>query len=86
MSGPDILKTELEVFQTILPNLLKTNVGQFALIKDRQLAGTFTTFQEAYSAGLAKYGNVPFLIKQVLEAEPIQHAPALTYGLIRASV
>lgn len=80
------LKTELAFYEERKPELLKTCQGHFVLIKGRELYGTFHTFEDAYKAGLEKLGNVPFLIKQVLDVEPVQHIPALTYGLTRAAV
>lgn len=81
-----VLVEELACFEQLKPGLLKTHLGQFALVKDKRLVGTFTTFEEAYEAGLAKFGNVPFLIKQILDQEPLHSIPALTYGLLRASL
>ena len=34
--------------------------------------------------GVAKWGNVPFLIKRVAKADTVEQAPALVYGLIHA--
>ncbi len=46
------------------------------------LAGAFTTDAEAYQAGLEKFGNQPFLIKQVLDGDDAIFYPALTAGLL----
>ena len=76
------LAEELAFFQEQRPELLKHNNGQFALIKGRQLHGTFTTFEEAYAAGVKLFGNKPMLIKQILEVEPEGKAPALMLGIL----
>ena len=52
------------------------------LIKGEQFVQAFTTDQEAYRAGLEKFGNQPFLIKQVLEDDTKVSYPALTVGAI----
>jgi len=43
---------------------------------------TFDTAENAYVAGVQKFGNVSFLIKQVLETDPVAHLPVLTLGLL----
>ncbi len=48
------------------------------------MIGTFDTAENAYVAGVERFGNVPFLIKQIVEKEPVGHIPALTLGLVRA--
>jgi len=84
--SPDVLEPELKYFQQNKPELLKTHLGQFVLIKDCQMAGAFTTFDEAFNAGVAKFGNAPFLVKQVLEKEPIEKIPALMHNLLHAGI
>ena len=69
MSEQHPLQPELEYFQQHRQEYLKYYKGQFALIKDQQLAGTYTTEVEAYAAGLEKFGNVPFFIRQVLDTD-----------------
>ncbi len=80
----DVLRTELAYYERIKPELLQHNAGQFALIKGEELIGTFTKREEAYEAGVKRFGNVPMLIRQVLLAEPVQQIPALTHGLLNA--
>ena len=61
---------------------LRHHEKQFVLIKGDQFAGAYTTEAEAYKAGLEKFGNQPFLIKQVLNEETVAHFPALILGLL----
>ena len=82
---PDILSDELGFFEEKRAEWLKLYPGQFALVKGRELVGTFTTFQEAYSAGVKRFGNAPMLIRQVIPTDPVEQAPALTHGLIRVN-
>ena len=78
------LKVEQKYFEELKPELLKHNLGQFVLIKGRELLGTFTKLEEAYAEGVKRLGNVPMLIKQVVPEEPVHYIPALTHGLLRA--
>ena len=82
MSDTNILHKELSYYEKHKPEYLKLYKGQFVLIKGEQLVQAFTTDQEAYRAGLEKFGNQPFLIKQVLEDDTKVSYPALTVGAI----
>ncbi len=78
------LQRELAYYNTIRPKLLEHHEGQFVLIKGTEFVGAFTKAEEAYEAGVKKFGNQPFLIKQVLREERIETLPSLTLGLIGA--
>ena len=82
----DVLKKELQHFEKVKADLLKTNQGQFALIKGEELLGTFSTMEEAYKQGMDRFGVEPFLIKQIVEIEEKQKIPALTSYLIHANL
>ena len=82
MSDQSPLQTELEYFQKHKQEYLKLYKGQFVLIKGEQLAGTYTTEAEAYGAGLEKFGNTPFFIKQVLDDDETVSYHALTAGVL----
>ena len=74
--------SELEYFEKNKQEYLKLYKGQFVLIKGTTFAGAFTTDAEAYRAGLEKFGNEPFLIKQVLDEDETISYPALTVGML----
>jgi len=63
---------------------LKLYEGQFVLIKGENFAGSFTTDAEAYKAGLEKFGNEPFLIKQVLDDDRTVSYPA--FFMVNSSI
>lgn len=72
MNHDDIkkLKTELDYFLKHKGEWLRLHPNQYALIKGEKLVGTFTTLEEAYNAGVGKFGTEPFLVKQILSSEP----------------
>jgi len=82
--GVEALREELAFYETMKAEWLLAHEGKFVLIKGKQLLGFFDTQEQAYSEGLKRLGNKPFLIKQVVKEEPIQTIPALHYGLIPA--
>jgi hypothetical protein len=56
------LKEEIEHFNSMLSEWLQHYEGQYALVKDHKLFGTFTPEVEAYKEGIKLFGNKPFLI------------------------
>ena len=75
---------EIVAFDAMKAELLRHYEGQFALVKSGQLEGTFTTENEAYDAGVKKFGVDTFLVRPVIKDVPIAAMPALFAGLIDA--
>lgn len=63
------LETELRYFNEQRSELLRHAAGKFALIKGEALIGTFDSETEAIRHAYRTLGNVPFLVKQVTEAD-----------------
>ena len=66
------LERELAVYNENLPDLL-ANEGKYTLIRHEEISGPFETYDDALEAGYAKYGAVPFLVKQIQRVEPIYY-------------
>lgn len=64
-----MLETETETFEAQLPELIKTDLGKFALIKNDQLVGTYAAIADALKLGYEKFGNQPFFVRQVLSTQ-----------------
>ncbi len=86
MSSTESLQKEYQFYLKIRPDLLRQYGGKFALIKDEKLIGTFDTDQDAYKAGLEKFGNVTFLIIRIVEGEERIWIPVLSMGLLNAGL
>ena len=78
------LKTELTYFEQHRAEWLEHYAGKFALIRGTQVGGMYDSLEGAYTAGVGLWGNVPFLIKQILREDLIEESPALMYGLLNA--
>lgn len=52
----------LEFFREMLPELLRTNRGKFALIRHREITGYFDTLMDALIAGQKLYSDQMFSI------------------------
>jgi len=60
------LQREMETFERERDNLLKAgNAGKFVVIKGEEVFDVFNTYEDALKQGLKKYGNVPFLVKEI---------------------
>ena len=64
-----LLEKELATYESEKQKLLGTTEGKFVLIKDGDVVGVFDSFAEGVKAGYEKFGNTPFLVKQVVAVE-----------------
>ena len=76
------LKQEYVYYQANKAKLLKEHSGRFVLVKGRGVIGFFGSGEEAYKVGLERFGNQPFLIKQITKEEEILQTPALVLGIL----
>ena len=65
----ETLKDELRTFESRRDELLGTSLGKWVLIHDGELVGAFETQADAINVGFQRFGNVPFLVKQVVPVE-----------------
>ncbi len=68
---PAELKTEIETYFRCKKEYLDKALGEFLLIKSDKVEGVFESQRDAIKTGYESFGNEPFLVKQVLEVEPI---------------
>lgn len=68
----DPLSVELAFYEKHKTGWLASHAGEFVLVCGRQEAGFFPSYETAFEAGLRVFGlSKEFLIKQVLEHEPV---------------
>lgn len=79
----EVLSKEIETYKKNKQMLLKESSGKFVLIKGDKIINIFDTSNDAIKVGIDKFGNTPFLVKQILEIEPTQN---FTSNLIRISI
>ena len=80
------LEKELETFNKLKDELLKTYKDKFALIRGEEFVGAFDTPDAAYQAGINKFGKEHFLVKRVAEKEEVYRNQALILGLMHARI
>jgi len=64
-----LLDIELKTYEQNRDHLLGTAEGKFVLIRDNQVVGIYDSKMDAIAEGYRQFGNVPFLVKQVLKIE-----------------
>jgi len=64
-----VLDPELETYERHRSDLLAAHSGKWVLIRGNEVAGTFDTQNDAIAEGYRRFGNVPFLVKQILAIE-----------------
>jgi hypothetical protein len=67
--GTAVLEKELAKYEAEKANLLSNTEGKFVLIQDGKIIDTFDSFTDALKAGYTQFGNVPFLVKQVVAVD-----------------
>ncbi len=75
---------EMAAYEAKRADLLSLCEGKFALFKGSEFVGTFDSKTAAYAEGISRFGNVPFLIKQIVKTEVVEQIPALVLGLLYA--
>lgn len=63
------LETELSTYERHRERLLGTAEGKFVLIRNEEVVGVYNSKMDAIAQGYQKFGNVPFLVKQILKVE-----------------
>lgn len=81
------LDEDRQVFEELRDELLQHHQGEYALIVDEELVGTYDHEEDAYEKGVKQYGNRPMYIKKIVaeDEEEVDLLPALTLGLIDAN-
>ncbi len=73
MASPALFSTELKVFEKHRQEWSHSHPGEYVVIQDDVVAeGFFSTYAEAFEAGLRKFGvRRGFLVKQAWVTEPV---------------
>ena len=71
-----MLEKEAITFEQNLPELLKSDTGKFALVKEDQVIGVFAAITDALSYGYEKYNRQAFFVREIT---PIQEPLDFSY-------
>jgi hypothetical protein len=64
-----LLQLEQETFEARRAELVAESAGKFALIHGDELVAVLETKADAISSGYERYGNAPFLVKEIAAIE-----------------
>ena len=64
-----LLDTELKTYDEHRDHLLGTAEGKFVLIRSDRVFGVYDSKMDAIADGYKQFGNVPFLVKQIVRVE-----------------
>lgn len=65
------LSQEYQTYMARREELLAKHEGKFVLIKKDSLIDIFVSYEDALKEGLRKFGNTPFLVKQIQREEEV---------------
>ena len=78
------LKKEIETYEAHKVELIAEHKGKFALIKDNQVIGIFSTNTEATYLGKESFGREPFLVKQILDMNSSEELSSNVFKIMNA--
>ncbi len=64
-----VLDSEMETYEQNRSKLLGSSPGKWVLIHRTDIADVFDTQDDAVAEGYRRFGNVPFLVKQIVAVE-----------------
>jgi hypothetical protein len=73
-----LLQREIEAFKRLQTDLEADHMGQWVLFHDGQMIGIYAAFEVAADEAVKRFGNGPFLIRQI-GAEPITLPASVMY-------
>ena len=76
-----ILDTELKTYEQNRDQLLGTAEGKFVLVHNNQIVGVYDSKMDAIAVGYQQFGNVPFLVKQIVKVEAPQNFTSNLLGI-----
>lgn len=81
-----MLDKERKFYKKKHPQLVKTSLGKFVVIKGDEIIGIFNTVEEALGEGARRFGLQSFLVREIRhEIETTVNIPALTLGILSAN-
>ncbi len=76
-----VLDVELKTYEQNRDQLLGTAEGKFVLIQNSQIVGIYDSKMDAIAIGYQQFGNVPFLVKQIVKVETPQNFTSNLLGV-----
>lgn len=65
------IKQEIKTFSANRKSLVAKDRGRYVLIRKDEIIDIFDSEDEGITAGYERFGNVPFLVKEILEVDRV---------------
>ena len=75
------VKQDIAAFEAMELDLVATHPGDWALVHDQKLVGTYPTFDEAAREAVSRFGRGPYLIRQI-GAPPVTLPASVLYHAV----
>lgn len=72
------VKENIAAYEAMRSDLEAKHPGDWALVHDLQLIGTYPTFNDAAHEAVARFGRGPYLIRQI-SAPPVRLPASVMY-------
>lgn len=79
------LEKEIETYEKQLPSL-KDQAGRFVLIHGTEVAGVYSSYEDALKDGYEKFKLDPFLVRQIQVVEKVQVITRFDDAITRSAV
>lgn len=76
-----LLEREMQTYEEHKAELVTSSPGKFALIKDDAVFDILDSQADAIRLGYERFGNVPFLVKEIVEVETPLNFTSYMLGL-----
>ena len=76
-----IIEKEIIAYETMREDLEANHKGEWVLVHDQKLIGTYETFQKAAAVARKRFGRGPYLIRRIGEG-PFRLPPALLFSRV----
>ena len=74
------IEKEIIAYDLMRKDLEVNHLGEWVLVHDQQLIGTFETFQKAAVVASKRFGRGPYLIRKIGEG-PLRLSSRVMYGI-----
>ena len=77
------LDEQIAVYQSIRDDLEREHMGKWVVVHDGVVAGYFETHWDAAEAAVQRFGDGPYLIREIGAPDALQIPAAVQFGLAR---
>ena len=78
-----VLEEEIARYNSIRTDLEKEHQGEWVVIHEDELLGTYASLDDAVSAAVSRFGSGPYLIRQI-GAPPVSLPASVLYRNVHA--